>query len=85
MDCKSDPELLQKKIDYSDEIKTQGILAERTNSYLDMMITPSSVGSQLGGNYNPDKYEKKPEKVDYYNMENTGKYGYGLGNSDKIQ
>ncbi len=50
-----------------------------------MMITPSSEGSQPGENYNPDKYEKKHEKVDYHNMENTGKYGYGLGNSDKIQ
>ena len=86
MNQRSDVDILMKRDDYSQEIEISKNLVDRSNEYSNLFIHPSIEGTQLGDNYDSIKYEGNIEIYDTFggNSENTGKYGYGLGNGDKL-
>ena len=80
MDKQSDSDLLMKRDDERLIIATADRLIKRTNDYIDMYVHPSPEGTQLGDNYDPEKYIKRPVEQNG----NVDKFGLTLGNRDGI-
>jgi len=84
MDQTSDSLIEKANLNFENE--TSKKLVERSNEYTDMFVHPSPEGTQLGDNYDSEKNESKKQIFGNFegNTENTGKYGIGLGNGNKL-